>query len=236
MLAILCIYATNVWAWDEHVGTGKINGQEFPIAVIRNSGNPDIFYQALRKRFGSKHNITVLPTSSGIQYLVQEFDVNVLETLPFRNSPKAIDQFILDHTMSFTLFSIADEFMAIGTPLSVFGKVVPIDIGNSLAFNHLIGMVDRITEISFKFANVEISSLHGYVNNNKKLTVQSLIRSEFKQKGLNPTESVESQVIKSSDDAYEFYMDGRNAVANFSFIASHATNEVILNVNKIEIR
>jgi hypothetical protein len=230
----MCLFTSSfAFSWEENVGSGTINGKEFPIAVVRNAGNVKDFQAALQKRFGERAKITVMQIAHGYQFLVQLFDPNALITMPFSKESDALEQYVISNSMSFTLFEIAGEFLAVGSTIAPFVEAEPGKITNNL-FPGLKDKVKNATEITFKFANVEIYSLAGQVSADLydfKLAAKDMLVAS----GLQPTgESSESSIDSKND--YEFYMDGKNSAANVAFSTNPKTKEVTVNVNQIKVR
>lgn len=229
-----CLLTSNLaLSWSEHTGAGSINGKEFPIAVVRDAGSVNQFHAALQKRFGEKAKINVMPVAHGFQFLVQLFDPSVLMTMPFSKDSDALEQYVINNSMSFTLFDIAGESLAVGSPLAPFVAAEPGNVTDKL-FPGLAGKVKNATEITFKFANIEISSMSGELTadlyDTKIATRDMLTASGLQRTG----ESSESTLASKND--YEFYMDGKNSAANVAFSTNPKTKEVTVNVNQVKVR
>jgi hypothetical protein len=234
LLLSLCLLTSNLGlAWEEHTGSGTVNGKEFQIAVVRNAGSVKEFKNSLQKRFGEQANIAVMPIAHGYQFLVQLFDPKALITMPFSKDSDALEQFVINNSMSFTLFDIAGESLAVGSPVAPFVEAEPGKITNNL-FPNLKGKIKNGTEITFRFANIEIHSLAGEVSadlyDTKIAARDMLVASGLQRTG----EKRESSVNNLNE--YEFYMDGKNNAANVAFSTNPKTKEVTINVNQIKVR
>jgi hypothetical protein len=229
----MCLTSSVAFSWDEQVGSGTINGKEFQIAVIRNAGNTKDFQSTLQKRFGEKAKVVMMPIAHGYQFLVQLFDPSALMTMPFSKDSDALEQYVINNSMSFTLFDIAGESLAVGSPIAPFIDAEPGKITNNI-FPALKDKVKNATEITFRFANIEIHSLSGEVSadlyDTKIAAKDMLIASGLQRTGESSEKSF------SSLNEYEFYMDGKNNAANVSFSTNPKTKEVTVNVNQIKVR
>ena len=230
----MCLLTSGMaFSWEENVGSGTINGKDFPIAVVRNAGNVKEFQAALQMRFGEKAKIVVVPITHGYQFIVQLFDPSTLMTMPFSKDSDALEQYVISNSMSFTLFDIAGESLAVGSPIAPFVEAEPGKITNDL-FPGLKGKVKNATEITFRFANIEIHSLAGEVSadlyDTKLAAREMLIASGLQRTGESSENSLESK------NDYEFYMDGKNNAANVAFSTNPKTKEVMVNVNQIKVR
>ncbi len=229
-----CLLTANIgFSWDENVGSGTINGKEFPIAVVRNAGNVKEFHAALQKRFGDKASISVLPIGHGYQFLVQKFDPSMLWTMPFNKDSDALEQYVIANSMSFTLYDIAGESLAVGSPVAPFVEAEPGQITHNL-FPALKGKIKKGTEITFRFSNIEIHSLSAAVDGDiydTKLAAREMLT----RSGLQRTGESAENALNNQDD-YEFYMDGKNNAANVAFSTNPKTKEVTVNVNQIKVR
>lgn len=220
---------------DEYTGKGRINGHEFPVAVVRNPGDESAFIEMLRKRFGGTYEITRLPGGVfgyGSQFLVRPFTDRDLLTLPGRKDSAVIEQFVLAHSMTFSLLNINGELLAIGTPLSAFAKATPEPISADSEYKGLRQVIENAVEISFDFGNVTVSSLVGTLaapTQEGKIA----LRAAFARDGLLPANSKEDAALLPS---HELFSDGKSRFGNFILNKQPDSHEVQVNVNQVKVR
>lgn len=221
-------------AWTETSGQGSINGNDFPIAVVQDPGAVDHFKKELQLRFGPTYQIFEMPAVSGRQFIVQPFTSNELLTLPLRNAD-AVEEYVAKQTMSFSYYEIGNETLAIGTPVEALMKAAPSDHLTVQPIAALKGLLTNITEITFRFANVEVYSMSGTVTGDQYDTTVA-IRHHFETNGLSSPEPKKESTIAQDDNPFTFYMDGKSTAANFALLKSNHSNEVRLNVNQVKIK
>lgn len=235
--------------WAEEAGKGSINGKTFPIAVIRNAGSEEKFIETLKKRFGSRYNIMRLPAGPfgyGSQFLIKPFTDDQLQTLPIRtggNDQGALEIFVLEHSMTFSLFDIGGEMFAIGSPLTALISAMPEPLGPNSAFPFLQPAVREAIELSFQFGPVEVTSVSGQLKISRQETAL-ITREAFTASGMHtPNQANEgaSLFIENPKQPYqEFFTDGKSQAANV-IINDHGRtqsgpNEVTINVNRVHIK
>jgi len=225
-------FSSQVLGWNEQVGSGTINGKDFPIAVVRNAGSAKEFYGALQKRFGEKAKIGVTSHANGYQFLVQLFDTNNILHMPFNKDSAALEQYVINNSMSFTLFNIDGEHLAVGSPIAPFIEAVPGETSHRI-FPALKNKIKNATEITFKFANIEIMSISGEVSADL-YDMKLATRSMFQSQGLQRVDDQQENSILNRND-YEFFMDGKNNAANVAYSHNHKAKEVTVNVNQIKV-
>lgn len=226
-------------SWDEHTGKGSVNGREFPIAVVRNAGNEGQFFSALQQRFGSGFQIRKLPggvLGYGSQFLVTPFTDKALLSLPMAKDSAALELFVLEHSMTFSLLEINGETLGVGTPLAVLARSATEPVPADSEYGFLRGVVQDAVRISFEFGSTVVTSLAG------TLTVPAqdakvILRETFSKDGMHPATTGEAAVTAgSAQQQHEFFSDGKSRVGNFLLSNHPVSNEVQINVNQVKIR
>jgi hypothetical protein len=226
-------------SWDEHAGKGSINGREFPIAVVRNAGSETEFFSALQQRFGSGFQIRKLPggvIGYGTQFLVTPFADKDLLSLPVAKDSAALEPFVLEHSMTFSLLDINGETLGVGTPVKVLAHSAPEAVPADSEYGFLRHAVKDAVRISFGFGNTVVTSLTA------TLTVppqdaRVILRDAFGKDGMMPATTGESAATAgSAQPHHELFSDGKSRAGNFLLSNHPVSNEVQINVNQVKVR